>query len=85
MNRRQFLTVAAGALAAFAPAPAEPIRPAAKPLGWAKWSAEECWRPVYFWLPPDATDGRPAMALLDNSEYALGVPYAVVACYADAA
>lgn len=41
MHRREFLTVAAGALAAFVPMPAmaTPVDP--QPIGWAKWSAEK--------------------------------------------
>lgn len=45
MHRREFLTVAAGALAAFAPVPAASIEP--KPIGWAKDTAESPWRPVF--------------------------------------
>jgi hypothetical protein len=39
------------------------------PIGWAKWSAEEPWFPVYGWTPPDRRI-EPAV-----------MPYAVVACY----
>lgn len=85
MTRRQFLTVAAGSLAAFAPVPAVAATPP-KPIGWAKWSAEDWWRPVYCWIPANLADGIPPIGILgDNGEHGVGVPYAVVACYAAAA
>ncbi len=44
-----------------------------KPIGWAKWSEKGSWFPVYGWTPPDRVLWPAVM------------PYAVVACYADAA
>ena len=75
IGRREFLhsAGAALALATLEVAAVAIPEPPAKPIGWAKWSPDDCWHPVYGWTPPDRRIEPATM------------PYAVVACYADAA
>lgn len=76
-TRREFLHSAAALLAlgpvALAEEPASAVAPHCGPgkiLGYAKWSAESNWWPIYERY---------------HSQLAGRVPYAVVACYADQA
>ena len=76
MFRREFLASAIAmlalgpSLALAVPASLEP----SKPIGWAKWTAESDWFPVYVHMPSAWFNRGPRCT-----------PYAVVACYADAA
>lgn len=79
IGRREFLHSAAAMLALGAsPVLAMSVEAKTKPIGWAKWSAEEPWFPVYGWCPPN--DGAICLQRLQRQP-----PYAVVACYADQA
>ena len=84
IHRREFLHNAGAALAlatmdaaALVAGGAQRTASPCKPIGWAKWSAEEPWFPVFGWCPC-ADPGA------DHACYRR-TPYAVVACYADAA
>lgn len=73
MNRRDFICSAGSILLAAPALPADPVcPPATKPIGWAKWSADGEWFPVQEWY---------RSAWFNRHS----IPYAVVACYADAA